>query len=122
MPSELSLSFHPGADLGEACRVCGCTEWTACVGEDGTACHWTEPDLCSACASGEPAVEVTLCRIPRNPETRQALEYLVQAAARVLVSQPARREARRAKPEFQGLHETRNTRHESRLLRGPHGV
>ena len=59
---------------------------------------------------------------PRDPETQQALADLIQAAYRLLVSQPARREARRAKPEFQGLHETRNTRHESRLLRGPHGV
>ena len=75
-------------------------------------------------AAGEPDVEARLCerQIPKDPETRRALEDLIQAAARLLVSQPARREARRAKPEFQGLHETRNTRHESRLLRGPHAL
>lgn len=31
-----------------ACRLCGCTDDRACVTE-GVACHWAEPDLCSAC-------------------------------------------------------------------------
>lgn len=34
-----------------ACRLCGCTETTACLTEAGP-CWWVEPDLCSAC---EPA-------------------------------------------------------------------
>lgn len=36
------------------CRTCGCSEDDACVSFDaepiaGTACYWTEADLCSAC-------------------------------------------------------------------------
>lgn len=33
----------------ENCRVCGCTDLTACVGNDGLPCFWVEPGLCSAC-------------------------------------------------------------------------
>lgn len=33
----------------EKCRVCGCTENTACVGGPFGACWWVEEDLCSAC-------------------------------------------------------------------------
>ncbi len=32
-----------------SCRVCGCTDISACVAPDGTPCHWVEPDLCSQC-------------------------------------------------------------------------
>ena len=97
------------------CRVCGCTQDNACIDPGGEPCIWIDVDLCSECAD-EPEVEVMLCHVPRNPETRQALEALIQAAARVLVSQPADSEARRAKPVFQGFHESRDTRHESRPL------
>ena len=39
-----------GRTAGErACRVCGCTEWNACLDLFGTPCHWAEHDLCSAC-------------------------------------------------------------------------
>ena len=33
------------------CRVCGCTDddCSQCVEKTGMACHWVEPDLCSAC-------------------------------------------------------------------------
>lgn len=31
------------------CRVCGCTDQTACTTAAGP-CHWVEQDLCSACA------------------------------------------------------------------------
>lgn len=48
------LSAHRGrlasgapAALG-VCRVCGCTESRACVGEAGP-CWWVEPTLCSEC-------------------------------------------------------------------------
>jgi hypothetical protein len=36
------------------CRVCGCTDedCTRCVIRTGRACHWVEPDLCSACVHG----------------------------------------------------------------------
>lgn len=33
----------------QVCRVCDCTDITACIGEDGLPCHWVEPDLCSHC-------------------------------------------------------------------------
>ncbi len=39
-----------------ACRVCGCTEWDACMDLFGDPCHWVEADLCSACTY-EPATE-----------------------------------------------------------------
>ncbi|WP_395736317.1 hypothetical protein [Prosthecobacter sp.] len=33
------------------CRLCGCTETDCrgCIARTGKACHWVEPDLCSAC-------------------------------------------------------------------------
>lgn len=39
-------------ELGQVreCRVCGCTDDNACVGDDGRPCHWVAADLCSACA------------------------------------------------------------------------
>ena len=35
------------------CRICGCTDDDCdnCYWKTGMPCHWTEPDLCSACAS-----------------------------------------------------------------------
>lgn len=35
-----------------SCRACGCTDLDcgACIERTGKACHWVEPDLCSACA------------------------------------------------------------------------
>ncbi len=35
------------------CRVCGCTEFDACITEGMVPCHWVEPDLCSACVDKE---------------------------------------------------------------------
>ncbi len=34
------------------CRECGCSDddCSGCVEKTGVACHWVEPDLCSACA------------------------------------------------------------------------
>ena len=33
-----------------SCRVCGCWEYDSCWDEDqGVACSWVEPDLCSRC-------------------------------------------------------------------------
>lgn len=39
------------------CRVCGCTEVTACLGSDGRPCHWANADhtLCSVCADRDEA-------------------------------------------------------------------
>lgn len=40
---------EPEAQLDiRSCRVCGCSEDTACLGPDGP-CSWVEADLCSAC-------------------------------------------------------------------------
>lgn len=75
--------------LADACRICGCTDYTPCIDPGGEPCCWVEDDLCSQCAP-ESEVEVTLCHVPRDPEARQALEDLVQAAARMLVSQTAK--------------------------------
>lgn len=36
------------AMAGGVCRVCGCTDETACFG----GCSWVAPDLCSACGDG----------------------------------------------------------------------
>lgn len=41
---------HVAKPAEPACRVCGCTEFNACVGAFGEGCHWVEKDLCSACA------------------------------------------------------------------------
>lgn len=33
------------------CRVCGCTEFRACIDRDtAQPCHWIADDLCSACS------------------------------------------------------------------------
>lgn len=34
------------------CRDCGCSQNDACISQDGEACYWAEPDLCSSCAAG----------------------------------------------------------------------
>ena len=34
----------------QSCRVCGCTDFDACIEPDGFPCCWVERDLCSACA------------------------------------------------------------------------
>jgi hypothetical protein len=41
----------PEIDAQRACRVCGCTEFDACVDVLGRACYWVERDLCSGCAA-----------------------------------------------------------------------
>jgi hypothetical protein len=33
------------------CRICGCTELTACLHEEAGPCWWVEHDLCSHCAA-----------------------------------------------------------------------
>lgn len=39
----------------QTCRVCGCTDTSACVGDDGLPCHWVADDLCSKCSDKEDA-------------------------------------------------------------------
>lgn len=33
-----------------SCRVCGCTDSSACIEPDGFPCCWVEDELCSSCA------------------------------------------------------------------------
>ncbi len=47
-PAHLEGNHRPRTE--RACRVCGCTELSACVDADGTPCCWMDDDLCSACA------------------------------------------------------------------------
>jgi hypothetical protein len=42
---EAEISLLAGVELVQACRRCGCTEFTPCEG----GCWWVEADLCSAC-------------------------------------------------------------------------
>ena len=34
----------------QRCRVCGCTDYNACIEPDGFPCCWVGNDLCSNCA------------------------------------------------------------------------
>ena len=34
----------------QRCRVCGCTDYDACIEPDGFPCCWVGNDLCSNCA------------------------------------------------------------------------
>lgn len=44
------MSAVPAFLRERSCRVCGCTQTTACTEPDtGRPCCWAEPDLCSAC-------------------------------------------------------------------------
>lgn len=38
------------------CRVCGCTDITACVHDDGSPCAWVDEDLCTVCDDKSPIV------------------------------------------------------------------
>lgn len=42
-----------------ACRMCGCTEESACVDEWGDACTWSaaDPSICTFCEEGVPCVK-----------------------------------------------------------------
>jgi len=39
------------------CRVCGCTDQSACFNEDMGFCWWVEKDLCSHCDPETVAIE-----------------------------------------------------------------
>lgn len=41
------FEMKPSAGMPRKCRVCGCTDTSACMTEDGP-CFWLEEDLCSA--------------------------------------------------------------------------
>ena len=60
------------AARARACRVCGCTETSACTTPSGP-CRWAEPDLCSACLANEPipsGVLITLLRFAPSAVVR----------------------------------------------------
>lgn len=42
---------------GRRCRVCGCTDITACVDEDGSPCAWVDDDLCTLCDERLPVIK-----------------------------------------------------------------
>ncbi|MGV0912411.1 hypothetical protein [Martelella sp. FOR1707] len=42
------------------CRMCGCTDISACLHADGTPCCWVEDDFCSACDEKIDPVRVAL--------------------------------------------------------------
>ena len=47
-------SAELGEDQDDRCRVCGCTDLSACDG----GCFWVEPGLCSQCSPAEPEDQV----------------------------------------------------------------
>jgi hypothetical protein len=49
-PRNLASDFLFQALAIPTCRICGCTEFDACGGDETEPCHWVGPDLCSACA------------------------------------------------------------------------
>lgn len=52
---EHSEHSHFSGEVAAACEVCGCTEYDACIEDDGWPCSWAEFDLsvpvaiCSSC-------------------------------------------------------------------------
>jgi hypothetical protein len=45
------LEWLDAEEAPRTCRACGCTDddCSGCIERTGTACHWVESDLCSAC-------------------------------------------------------------------------
>lgn len=60
-PGAFMISFAPlppvcrHPEPVQACRVCGCWQYDACLDENGEPCHWAEADLCSVCAPADRA-------------------------------------------------------------------
>ena len=60
------ITISPFDPVPESCcRVCGCTDRWACNTPTG-ACHWVEPDLCSACAYKE-SEQIIFAPHPKQP-------------------------------------------------------
>lgn len=49
--NALAARLHNHA-APRTCRVCGCTDDTACIDDAGNACSWVQDDLCSSCQEG----------------------------------------------------------------------
>lgn len=45
---ELTGTKGKNSEAG-VCRICGCTETTPCIDDNGDSCSWVKPNLCSAC-------------------------------------------------------------------------
>lgn len=65
------LRVRPGV-----CRICGCSDFNACVPPTGVPCHWVQPDLCSNCAAFRKARvrrfgAKRACMLIRNERWRQ---------------------------------------------------
>ena len=69
-----------------SCRVCGCTDFNACIEADGFPCCWVEDDLCSACAffaQGDSVVlleaeDISGKEVPSEASTRIIRPYSLQ--------------------------------------------
>jgi hypothetical protein len=60
--TEVSLVTEPRKmvyPFTRHCHVCGCTEDQACI-NDGVACHWIGPALCSACRDHPEAADLEI--------------------------------------------------------------
>ena len=89
--------------LTPACRICGCTDITACLHDNGTPCAWAEDDLCSVCQDlaltpalmdvQEEIMRLT-CGKPEAPHSRRAI--LVHEAAQLVRAIDALDQARKA--------------------------
>lgn len=66
-------------DLVE-CRVCGCTDVHACIGDDGVPCHWVEDDLCSNCA-GETMDDGDVAHVLEELQAALSSDYAAQLGA-----------------------------------------
>ena len=79
---KLIYNYKPDGDTAstedkvQKCRVCGCTDddCAQCVEKTGTACHWVEDDLCSACEVNNGAVIIN----PKSGEEGQPLVTPIQ--------------------------------------------
>lgn len=56
---------EPGPSLLAHCRICGCTEYDACIHKEHGACHWVEKDLCSHCKN-HPGEATRFSKLPEN--------------------------------------------------------
>lgn len=51
----------------KTCIHCGCTETSACLGEDGKPCYWITDTCCSACHTKIEALDDSIQSKPFNP-------------------------------------------------------
>lgn len=62
-----------GVEMPRICSSCGCSETDPCISPaSGTACAWTEHDLCTRCAEGSSASHHQSSHHQSNRETARA--------------------------------------------------